>query len=108
MQAGFSVAFVPDRSLPACWVPARAVVHRLPRVRALSPVVFHFGAEPHFVFHSWVGRRSAVSQTHAGDRYPHSRVPAEQISQGAVAAPLVAALGRAPVAACSELSGQVE
>jgi hypothetical protein len=110
MQPGFSVAFVPDRCPLACWVPARAAVHRLPRVRVLSPAVFHSGAEPHFVFHSWAGRRSAVSQTDAGDRYPHSPVPAEQISPGAVVAPvapvvapIAAAVGRARLAVCSVL-----
>jgi len=113
MQPGFSVAFVPDRSLPACWVPARAVVHRLPRVRVLSLVVFRSWAEPHF--HSWAGRGSAVSQTDAGDRYPHSPVPAEQISPGAVVAPvapvvapIAAAVGRARLAVCSVLPERAE
>jgi hypothetical protein len=113
MQAGFNVAFVPDRSQPVCWVPARAAVHRLPRVRALSLVVFRSWAEPHF--QSWAARPSGVSQTHAGDKYLHSRAQVEQISQGAVVAPVacvagsfVAAVGRARVAACSDFPGRAE
>jgi hypothetical protein len=106
MLPGFSVAFVPDRSRPACWVLARAVVRRLSRVRALSLVVFRSWAEPHF--HSWAGRRPGVSRTHAGDKYPHSRAPGEQISRGVVVAPFVAAVGRARVAVCSALHERAE
>ena len=106
MQPEFSVAFVPDRFLPACWVLARAAVHRLPLVRGLVPVVFRFWAEPHF--HSWAGRRSGASQTDAGDRYPHSRAPAEQISREVVVAPFVAAARRARIAVCSVLPERAE
>src|ERR1700730_13364688 len=105
-QAGFSVvAFVPGRSLPACWIPARAVAHGPARVRVVSPAFFRFW--------SWAGSQPEVSQMDAGDTYPHLLWLAEQISQEVAAVapvvcvpdPIVAAAGRAPVAGGSHLAG---
>ena len=107
MQAGFSVAYVPDRSLPACWIPARAVA----RVRVPSPALFRSWAEAHF--RSWAGLRPGVSQIDVGDTCLHSLGRAEQISQRVAAvAPvvcvvdlIVAAAGRARVVMRFHLPG---
>src|SRR6266849_3824320 len=111
VPAGFSAAFVPGRSLPPFCFPARALV----RVRVLSPVLFRSWAEPHFLFQSWAGLLSGVSQIDAGGKCPHSPGPAEQTSQGAAVAPVVcaavpvvAASGRALVARCSDFPGSAE
>ena len=111
VPAGFSAAFVPGRSLPPFCFPARALV----RVRVLSPVLFRSWAEPHFLFQSWAGLLSGVSQIDAGGRCPHSPGPAEQTSQGAAVAPVVcaavpvvAASGRALVARCSDFPGPAQ
>ena len=117
LQTGFSVvAFVPGRSLPACWIPARAVAHGLARVRVVSPAFFRSWAEAEGHFQSWAGSQPEVSQMDAGDTYPHLPWLAEQISQEVAAVapvvcvpdPIVAAAGRAQVAECSHLPGPAE
>ena len=92
MRAGLSVAFGPARSLPACWI--------LVCVRALSPVVFHSWAVPHF--RSWAGRPSQASQIGAGDRYSHSPELEEQILRQAV---VVVEAERSRVATESDFPG---
>lgn len=59
----------------------------------LSPVLFHFLAEPH----------SEASRIDGDDRYPHSLEPAEQILQAVAVVP-----GRARVAMRSEFPGSAD
>src|SRR5258706_16014719 len=71
MRAGLSVAFGPDRCLPACWI--------LVYVRVVSPLAFHSWVGPHFRF--WSEPPSGTSQIDAGGRYSHSPELEEQISR---------------------------
>ena len=94
MRAGLSVAFGPDRFLPACWI--------LVCVRVVSPVAFHSWVALHF--RSWAGPPSGASQIDAGDRYPRSPELEEQISRQVA----VVAAGRSRAAMCSDFPGQAE
>jgi hypothetical protein len=91
MRAGLSVAFGPDRFLPACWI--------LVYVRVVSPEVFHSWVAPHF--RSWAGPLSGASQIDAGGRYSHSPELEEQISRQVA----VVAAGRSRAATCSDFPG---
>src|SRR5258705_2307897 len=93
MRAGLSVAFGPDRFLPACWI--------LVCVRVVSPVAFHSWVALHF--RSWLEPQSGASQIDAGDRYPRSPELEEQISRQVA---VVVATGRSPASMGSDFPGQ--
>ena len=83
----FSAACEACPICPACWIPARAVVHVLARARVFSAAQFE-ALEKQYSEE----RHSVVSQIDVGDRCPQLPEPEEQILRRVAVAPARLAL----------------